>query len=161
MDLAVRFIPPKENCSSPALLQATTAFFEIIHLHDISHTSLPPPMQSELTERQVDSCTFKYGNAPLLSAVSIPMNNQPQMHSTAAPHTSTEETKGTGKQRGETHSRHGITQVFITVRWRCREREATFMFLFPIFRFCQCSCFFCLDCGSFVPSESSVLLYYS
>ena len=36
------------------------------------------PVESMLFERQVHSCTFKYGNAPLLSAISIPMNNQQQ-----------------------------------------------------------------------------------
>lgn len=49
--------------------------------------------------RQVHFCTFKHGNEPLLSDVSIPMNNQPQLHRTAAPDKSTERTKGTTEQR--------------------------------------------------------------
>ena len=91
---------------SPALLRATTAFSKIAYQPNLQYRSpsLSLSAVSAQKKRQVHSCTFKYGNAPLLSAVSIPMNNQAHLHRTAAPRTSTEGTKAQRSRRGK-HTR--------------------------------------------------------
>lgn len=114
------------KCMFPALLEATNAArrssaFPKQSTNQTYSTALP--MQSVLTKDRCIPALFKYGNAPLLSAVSIPMNNQPQLHSTAAPDTSTERTKAQRSRGGNTLPSWYHPDFPSSDRYRDRERK--------------------------------------